>query len=65
MHVADLLSRSYLDETESDDNYMYELIHCVGLSSYLQCTDKQKQELMSETCKDEEILRLLSYVKDG
>lgn len=65
MHVADLLSRSFLEETDSDDTYMYEVVHCVGLSSYLQCSEEQKQELITETLKDEELLKLLDFIKNG
>uniref|UniRef100_A0A2A4J5K1 RNA-directed DNA polymerase n=1 Tax=Heliothis virescens TaxID=7102 RepID=A0A2A4J5K1_HELVI len=65
MHVADLLSRSFLEETDNEDNYMYEVVHCVGLDSYLQCSDDQKQELISETLKDEELVQLCDSVKYG
>lgn len=65
MYVADLLSRSYLDETDTDDSYMYEVVHCVGLSSYLQCSSEQKNEIMNETLKDEELVLLSDYVKNG
>lgn len=65
MHVADLLSRSFLHENETDDTYMYEVIHCVGLANYLQCTEKQKQELVCETLKDEELLLVADFVKNG
>lgn len=65
MYVADLLSRSFLEETDSDDAYMYEVVHGIGLSSYLQCSQEQKQELISDTLKDEELVQLADKVKNG
>lgn len=65
MHVADLLSRSFLNETDIDESYMFEVVHCLGLSSHLQCTEKQKEELITETLKDEELLQLIDFNKNG
>lgn len=65
MHVADLLSRSFLNETESDETYMYEVVHCIGQASYLHCTEEQKQELISETVKDDELMQLTDFNKNG
>lgn len=65
MHIADLLSRSYLNEIDEDQTYMYEVIHCIGLSKYLQCTEEQKQELISETLRDEELGVISNYTQSG
>lgn len=65
MHIADLLSRSYLNEVDEDQSYMFEVIHCIGLGNYLQCTDEQKQELIKETSKDETLATLLMYTQEG
>ncbi|KAL0894614.1 hypothetical protein ABMA27_013176 [Loxostege sticticalis] len=65
MHIADLLSRSYLDENDDDQSYMFEVIHCIGLANYLQCTDEQKQELTSETSKDIELSQLIDFTQNG
>lgn len=65
MHIADLLSRSYLEENDMDQSYMYEVIHCIGLSNYLQCTEEQRQELILETSKDEELSILKNYTLNG
>lgn len=45
MFIADLLSRSYLKCNDTDDSYMYEVIHCVGQAKYLQCTNETKDKL--------------------
>lgn len=65
MHIADLLSRSYLTETESDDSYMYEVVHCIGLASYLQCTEQQQNELVRETNNDVVLKQLIDFIKNG
>lgn len=65
MFIADLLSRVYLKDTNEDDSYMYEVIHCVGIAKYLQCTEEQKNELVLETLKDDELSLLMSYTKNG
>lgn len=65
MHIADLLSRSYLDDIDEDQTYMYEVIHCIGLSNYMQCTKEQKQELILETTKDVELDYLRNYTLNG
>jgi hypothetical protein len=65
MYIADLLSRAYLKCTDIDESYMYDVIHCVGLANYMQCTVEQKQIIISETCKDEELSQLLNYTKNG
>lgn len=64
MHVADLLSRSFLEATEHDDSYMYEVVHCVRLPSCLQFTEEQKQELIAETLKDDDLLNIIDFTKN-
>lgn len=59
MFISDLLSRSYLSNSEIDESYMYEVIHCIGLSQYLQCSEEQKIQLITETSKDEELLQVI------
>lgn len=65
MFIADLLSRSFMVNNEQDDSYMYEIIHCVGLASTLQCTNEQKQQLISESGKDEELSKIVEFIKNG
>lgn len=65
MFISDLLSRSYLSDSDIDESYMYEVIHCVGLSQYLQCSQEQKIQLINETGKDEELLEVIKYTKEG
>lgn len=65
MHIADLLSRSYLEEVDEDQSYMYEVIHSIGLASYLQCTDRQKEELVMETSRDEILEKLMTFTQNG
>lgn len=65
MHIADLLSRSYLEEVDEDQSYMFEVVHCIGLATHLQCTDDQKQEIIRETDKDEELVQLTAFTMNG
>lgn len=65
MHIADLLSRSYLEETDEDQSYLHEVIHCIGLASYLECTNEQKQELVKEIINDAELNVLTTYIQTG
>lgn len=65
MFIVDLLSRSYLPSTDIDESYINEVIHCIGLSQYLQCSEEQKQQLISETSKDEELLKIIEYNSNG
>lgn len=65
MFIADLLSRSYLPSTDIDESYINEVIHCIGLSQNLQCSEEQKQQLISETSKDEELLKIIEYNSNG
>lgn len=65
MLIADLLSRSYLECGDIDDSFMYEVIHCVGLAKYLQCTDETKQKLIAETSKDLELKQLIEFTNKG
>lgn len=65
MFIADLLSRSYLECTDTDDSYMYEVIHCVGQAKYLQCTNETKHKLISETNKDLELKKLIEFTNKG
>lgn len=65
MFIADLLSRSCLECTDTDDSYMYEVIHCVGQAKYLQCTDETKQKLIAETKNDSELSKLIEFNMEG
>lgn len=42
MYIADLLSRSYLECSNTDDSYMYDVIHCIGLANYTYNVQKNK-----------------------
>lgn len=65
MYIADLLSRSYQECNNVDDSYMYEVIHCIGLSNYLECTEEQKSLLISESTQDSELSKLRECIKNG
>lgn len=65
MFIADLLSRSYLECKDTDDSYLYEVIHCVGQAKYLQCTEETKQKLISETKNDLELVKLIEFTNKG
>lgn len=65
MYIADLLSRSYQEENNVDDSYMYEVIHCVGLTQNLECTEEQKSHLVMESLKDSELIELKEFIKNG
>lgn len=65
MFIADLLSRSYQLSNDTDDSYMYEVIHCVGLAQYLECTEEQKNQLVTESAQDNEIVNLMEFIKNG
>ncbi|KAG7312060.1 hypothetical protein JYU34_001506 [Plutella xylostella] len=65
MYIADLLSRAFTECDDTDDSYMHEVVHCVGLANYLQCTEEQKHELITETSKDSEISKVIEYTKSG
>lgn len=66
MYIADLLSRAYIQcDNTTDDPYINEMVHCVGLASHLQCTPEQKQELITESNNDTELSKLIEYTKNG
>lgn len=65
MFIADLLSRSYQECNNVDETYMYEVIHSVGLAKYLECTDEQKCQLIDESSKDEELIKLRDFTQNG
>lgn len=66
MFIADLLSRSYLTSNDdTDESYMYEVIHSVGLAQNLECTEEQKTMLMNESSADSELDMLRNFIKNG
>lgn len=62
MHIADHLSRSYLDDKVEDDPEMTEVVHTVSLSEYLSLSDKQLEQIKIETKKDHILSQVLNYV---
>lgn len=65
MFIADLLSRNYLECNSTDESYMFEVIHCVGLAKYLQCTNEQREIFITETKSDPDLSLLLNYTLNG
>lgn len=64
MYIADLLSRAFIEGEETDDAYMHEVIHCVGLANYLECSEEKKREIILETNKDVDLQKLKEYTKN-
>lgn len=60
MHIADLLSRSFLSEANTDDSWLQEVVHSIdtGLST----TDAKKQEFQKATMADSKLSKLKSII---
>lgn len=65
MYIADLLSRSYQLSQDTDESYMYEVIHCMGLAHNLECSKEQKTVLINESTNDNELQILRNFITNG
>lgn len=65
MFIADLLSRAYQTTNDVDESYMYEVIHCIGLAHNLECSEEQKNMLITESSVDNELKLLRNFIKNG
>lgn len=62
MYIADLLSRSYIDES-CDDPELNEVVHT--LSKYVQVTDQRKAEIQQHSVNDETLCNVSNFVQNG
>lgn len=66
MHLADLLSRSFLPECDpSDEELSLEMVHLVGVADTMQVSPARKEEFRSETAKDPVLREVMNYCKVG
>ena len=65
MYVADLLSRSYINETDDNDQFLKEIIHCVKATRHLQVSDKKLKQFKECTLRDPVLNNLVSMCKNG
>lgn len=65
MFIADLLSRSYQNTENTDESYMHEIVHCIGLAHNFECTEEQKTQLITESSQDSELKILRNFINNG
>lgn len=63
MHIGDLLSRSYVNDSVKDDPEMLNMVHSV--SAHLAVTPLRRAQLVRETNRDPELILLKKYNFDG
>lgn len=63
LHVADLLSRMYLDECDSDDGWITEVVH--SISNSLDITEEKRREFKVATLADPVLSKLSYYYFNG
>lgn len=62
MYIADLLSRSFLNDKVFDDPELSEVVH--SLSKYAQVSDERKLEIQQATKNDQTLACVTDYVKN-
>lgn len=62
MYIADLLSRSFLNDKVFDDPELSEVVH--SLSKYAQVSDERKFEIQQATKNDQTLACVADYVKN-
>lgn len=62
--VADHLSRSHLLETEENSDLKVET-HVAMVMESFRISDEKLEELVLETAKDEELMTVNKYIRDG
>lgn len=66
MFISDLLSRSYINSScQNSDEFSEEIVHCIGLSKYVQISDVRKASIKLHTANDPCLINVMSYVKNG
>lgn len=66
MFVADLLSRDYLkDSSDRCDEFVNEVVHCVGLYTNVLISDRKKQLIEVATKEDEILQEVINYMYHG
>lgn len=63
MHIADLLSRSFMNEANTDDTWLKEVVHSIDTG--LSITDTKKLELQKATNADSTLSKLKDYHTNG
>lgn len=64
MYVADLLSRSYINECDEDD-FLREIVHCVKAIRHIQVTDSKLKQFQECTVRDPVLNVIMSFCKNG
>jgi len=59
MHIADLLSRSFINETDVDDTWLLEVVHSIDTG--LSIVDYKKEEFQRATLADPTLSKLKDY----
>lgn len=62
IHFADMLSRSDVNKSESDPE-MFDMVHYI--SKHLPLSEERKNELRSETFKDDTLIQISRYYYEG
>lgn len=66
MFVADLLSRSFVNNTDDNfDELANDVIHCVGLAKNVSVSDERKREIRLILKEDPSLSKLIYYIKKG
>jgi len=63
MHIADLLSRSFINETDVDDTWLLEVVHSIDTG--LSIIDYKKEEFQRATLADPTLSKLKDYYFNG
>lgn len=61
MHIADLLSRSFMSETNIEDAWPKEIVHSIDTGLTINITDTRKEELQKVTYADPTLSRIKEY----
>jgi len=63
MHIADLLSRTFINETNVDDTWLLEVVHSIDTG--LSIADYKKEEFQRATLADPTLSKLKDYYFNG
>lgn len=63
LHIADLLSRSFLKDKVKEDKELLETVH--SMVNMLSISDAKKKELQEATQKDRSLSKSIDYYKNG
>ena len=65
IYVADLLFRTYINETDDNDHFLKEIIHCVKATRHIPVNDKKLKQFKECTLRDPVLNNLVSICKTG